>query len=554
MGSRLRQLWQACGQAWHKWGQIWTRFALWQVAALLPPIAQTFGKEQVLGQLAKMAVIGLITAVWAASWPILLIGLRPRPVSIIMMAANLLMVAFVAISAFHLVVYDQLPGVSSIYAIADTSPQEAAGFFALLSRPSAWLASLVVAALVLALGLLCRASLRAAQPAPTLAMRVAALLVLIGIPTALAKENKFLLNNPFTFTLHVGREVLSYRAELMFVTRGTPSLLRTKVKASDRPAKHLLIVGESLTPTHMATCGYSRNTTPEIDKARDYQRVVLCDACSTKSNTARALMDVMTAHGRFDEQPFLQRPNLISTLQRNAYQVYWISNQTLRSGPDDSMVAVWSTFADQRWFTNLEGYQYDTSVLPRVEAALRGAGDRKVVLVHVEGSHPPYFLRYPASFERWPEQAEVPETVPRRDDPAFERAPYNQYDNAVLHSDHLLGRLLELAKKYDVSTVTYFSDHGQNLGETSPHLGHSLDEGPRQGFTVPVIFWLSDDAAVGPEQRTRLNEHAKQPFQTDQLFASLLDLYGISTDEPALANSLLSPNYHPVERFCDQMR
>ncbi len=282
--------------------------------------------------------------------------------------------------------------------------------------------------------------------------------------------------------------------------------------------------------------------------------MVLCDACSTKSNTARALIDVMTAHGRFDEQPFLQRPNLISTLQRNAYQVYWISNQTLRSGPDDSMVAVWSTFAGQRWFTNLEGYQYDTSVLPRVEDALRGSGERKVVLVHVEGSHPPYYLRYPAAFERWPEQAEVPETVPRRNDPAFDRAPYNRYDNAVLHSDHLIGRLLDLAAKYEVATVTYFSDHGQNLGETSPHLGHSLDEGPRQGFTVPVMFWLGETSGLGPEQRARLAEHAKQPFQTDQLFASLLELYGISTDEPALANSLLSANYRPVERSCDQMR
>jgi heptose-I-phosphate ethanolaminephosphotransferase len=392
------------------------------------------------------------------------------------------------------------------------------------------------------------------MPRPATALRFASLLVLLGLPAILSKNDKFLLSNPFTFALHTGREVLSYRAELMFVTRDTPALLRAKVKAADRPAKHILIVGESLTPTHMATCGYTRNTTPEIDRKRAYERVVLCNACSTKSSTAPALMDVMTAQGRFASSPVLERPNLISTLQRNSYQVYWISNQTLRSGPDDSMVAVWSTFADQRWFTNLEGYQYDTSLLPRVESALRASGDRKVVLVHVEGAHPPYFLRYPPSFKRWPEQAEVPQSVPRRNDPSFERAPYNQYDNAVLHSDHLLGRLLELAEQYDVATVTYFSDHGQNLGETSPHLGHSLDEGPRQGFTVPVIFWISDGAAVGEEQRERLQEHARQPFQTDQLFASLLELYGIATEEPALANSLLSASYHPVERACDRMQ
>jgi hypothetical protein len=47
--------------------------------------------------------------------------------------------------------------------------------------------------------------------------------------------------------------------------------------------------------------------------------------------------------------------------------------------------------------------------------------------------------------------------------------------------------------------------------------------------------------------------NAMLPFQTDQLQATLLDLYGISVDNAAFANSLLSDRYAPVNRVCDTM-
>jgi glucan phosphoethanolaminetransferase (alkaline phosphatase superfamily) len=118
----------------------------------------------------------------------------------------------------------------------------------------------------------------------------------------------------------------------------------------------------------------------------------------------------------------------------------------------------------------------------------------------------------------------------------------------------LLGQLLELARKYDVATVTLFSDHGQNLGETTPFLGHSSDNGPRQGFLVPVIMWIGKSAQFNQAQGENLVRNAKAPFQTDQLFATLLELYGIDTEDRALRNSLLSEGYRPVKRACDGMQ
>lgn len=539
----------------HIWWPISRQFAAWHVAALLPALACAVQSHEPLKQVGKWLIVLVLTVAWAVTWPPVLLRVHPFVARTLMLLTGMVMTAFVLVASFHFVVYDQLPGISVVYAIADTQPSEAAEFMGLISRPWAWTVSFANAALVVVLGWRCYAALASpSAPKPQPALSVAALALLVGIPWSMLDHPKFLLNNPITFVLATGKDVLSYRADLMAVTPDSPARLKTTVRAANEPSRHLLILGESLTWNHLATCGYARNTTPEIDRARTFERFVLCDACSTQSNTALSLRDVMTPGGRYTASPFLRRPNLISTLQRSAYQVYWISNQTLRYDPLESMASIWSGFAGTRWFTNLEGYQYDGVMLPRVEKALVARGDRKVIVVHMAGSHPAYAMRYPPAFARWSSDAEVPSSVPRRNDPDFRRAPLNEYDNSVLYTDHVVGRLLELAEQYHVASVTFLSDHGQNLGETSPHLGHSGDDGPRQGYMVPVMFWLSPTADVSRAQREELTRHAKLPFQTDQLLSTLLELYGVSTEDEALTNSLLRSDYKPVPRVCDRMK
>jgi heptose-I-phosphate ethanolaminephosphotransferase len=538
-----------------QWWPIGRRFALWNVAALLPSLVWAAQSHEPVTQLGKCLGVLILSMAWALTWPLVLLCTHPLLARAWLALVNLVMTAFVLIASFHLVVYDQLPGVSVVYAITDTHPSEVAQFVGLISKPWAWVAGIGNAALVAVLGWRCRKALFAADvPRPRPAMALGALGLLVGLPWALWGHPKFVLNNPITFVIATGKDVLSYRADLMSATPDSPAWLRATVRSAHRPSRHLLILGESLTSTHLATCGYTRDTTPEIDRRRSFDRFVLCDACSSQNNTALSLRDVMTPGGRYAEAPFLERPNLISTLQRSSYRVYWISNQTLRYDPLESMASIWSSFASTRWFTNLEGYQYDGVMLPRVEKALIARGDRKVVVVHMAGSHPAYAMRYPPAFARWSSNAEVPASVPRRNAPEFLRAPLNEYDNSVLYTDHVVGRLLELAERYHVDSVTFFSDHGQNLGETSPHLGHSGENGPRQGYMVPVFFWLSRTADVSPAQREELARHAALPFQTDQLLPTLLELYGISTEDEALANSLLRGSYTPIPRVCDRMK
>ncbi len=538
-----------------RWRTLCVQFSLWMLATLVPALGFALTSSDRLNQLGKLAIVLALTVIWSCAWPALVLALPRALAAVTLIASNLLMVTFVVISAFHLIACDQLPGLSTVYAIVDTHVAEAAEFVALIASPSAWVAALANAALVLLFGYRCWKSVRSLHaPNPTKFEVAASLVLLLALPHALWDRPKWIFNNPFTFAVYSGHEVLGYRADLMNAAHTTPPRLDTTVREPERRAVHLLVVGESLTSTHMATCGYARNTTPHIDGPSEYQRFSLCDACSPRPSTALALREIMTPAGSYRAHPFLERPNLISTLQHNTYQVYWISNQALPFDPSESMASVWATFATMRWFTNVEGYQYDGVMLPRVERALAAKGDRKVVVIHMAGSHPAYAMRYPKKFHRWESDAEVPSSIPRRKDPDFLRAPVNEYDNSVLYTDYLMGKLLELAKKHDVATVTMFSDHGQNLGETSRHLGHSGDWGPRQGFMVPVILWIGKSALFSEAQQRSLERNAKAPYQTDQLFATLLELYGIDTTDSALRNSLLSDAYRPVPRACDSMK
>jgi lipid A ethanolaminephosphotransferase len=84
--------------------------------------------------------------------------------------------------------------------------------------------------------------------------------------------------------------------------------------------------------------------------------------------------------------------------------------------------------------------------------------------MHQLGSHgPAYFRRYPATFRRFTPACEKDDL--RLCSPAEIR---NAYDNSIVYTDHVLGRVIDYLKlrqdRYDTAML-YLSDHGESLGE-----------------------------------------------------------------------------------------
>src|SRR3546814_4899194 len=89
------------------------------------------------------------------------------------------------------------------------------------------------------------------------------------------------------------------------------------------------------------------------------------------------------------------------------------------------------------------------------------------------GNHgPAYYQRYPPAFRRF-----TPTCDTEQLGHCSQREIVNSYDNAVLYTDHVLARTINLLKDqpgYDTALV-YVSDHGESLGENRRSEEHTSE-------------------------------------------------------------------------------
>ena len=73
--------------------------------------------------------------------------------------------------------------------------------------------------------------------------------------------------------------------------------------------------------------------------------------------------------------------------------------------------------------------------------------ERKLIVVHLFGSHFPYGLRYPTTFAKFSGTSKA----------------IDGYDNSIVYTDYILGEAFGMAEKASVDAVVYFSDHGEDV-------------------------------------------------------------------------------------------
>ncbi len=110
----------------------------------------------------------------------------------------------------------------------------------------------------------------------------------------------------------------------------------------------------------------------------------------------------------------------------------------------------------------------------------------------------------------------------------------NAYDNSILYTDHVLGRVIDFLKarqdRYDTAML-YVSDHGESLGEGGLYLhGVPYSVAPDVQRDVPMVAWLSTAfrQAFGVDAAC-LQREAQRPVSHDHLFHSVLGLLDVST-------------------------
>lgn len=251
---------------------------------------------------------------------------------------------------------------------------------------------------------------------------------------------------------------------------------------------HTIVLTDSITSFNFGLCGYPRNTTPELTQRSD-QFKVFCRGYSPASSTIQSLRYLFndgTRNAMDDHAP----ENIMAYAKAAGFKVYWISNQ------DDVYISsLFASFADEAVFINKKSGRSSTSldenILPAYKIALDDPDPRKLIILHLIGSHPNYKLRYPEQFSKFNDSSndEVEEKLERNEIKHLIQLKRNEYDNSILYQDWVVAKLFDLliSTQSDFRSFTFLSDHGNEVGHAKNYAGHSANT--EAGYRIPIIIW-----------------------------------------------------------------
>jgi heptose-I-phosphate ethanolaminephosphotransferase len=306
------------------------------------------------------------------------------------------------------------------------------------------------------------------------------------------------------------------------------------------------VIGESINRTNMSLYGYPRRTTPTLDAMRQ-ELLVFNDVVSADASTEPSMMKMLTPADAGHPDEWRRKPDVLALAEAAGYKTFWLSNQAV----NDGWIGLIAARADERRFINQGSGRnennLDANLLPLFDEALADQAPKKLIVVHLLGAHPTYNMRYPAGFSRFDNAVDdVSRSFDQKGRQFWIKQQRNEYDNAILYNDHVVGGLIrKVAQRTDSkqAALIYASDHGQEVGHYRNHAGHSPID--NSGYEIPMIVWDRSLAQPGAVAKTGLEHRA---YQTDNLEHTVLGLLKVDTVYYDAQRDILASQFQPVAR------
>ncbi|WP_370226309.1 phosphoethanolamine transferase [Pararhodobacter marinus] len=314
---------------------------------------------------------------------------------------------------------------------------------------------------------------------------------------------------------------------------GTDAVPGPQLEAAPAPVLLVLFVGETLRATNFGLDGYDRDTTPGL-AAREVINLPEVQSCGTATAVSLPCMFSPLTQVEYSRDGFLGRENLLDVVARAGFDVRWVDNNT-----GDQHIAArfgWARVDETLDPAACETECTDEVFLPLIEQTAATITRNTVLVLHMIGNHgPAYSLRYPRERARF-----TPDCQTSQFADCSREEIVNAYDNAVLETDYVLSRAIDILQASDRVTPALFfvSDHGESLGEGGLYLHAApMFMAPEEQTHVPMLLWLDPrySAAMILDDAC-LREQAQAPTSHDMVFSSILGLLDIRTEvrDPAL--------------------
>ena len=288
------------------------------------------------------------------------------------------------------------------------------------------------------------------------------------------------------------RELKEVESFLMTFNRSTPLSNFSEVKKPS-PTTVVIVIGESSTRLHFGLYGYHRDTNPKLSTIKD-ELSVFKNVYASRPNTIESLEQILSFADQSQPDLYKTKPTLIAMMKQAGYKTFWISNQQTLTARNTILTTFAKQTDKQIWLNNARSqnsYSFDEKVLNPFSETLKDTAEKKLIIVHLIGSHMSYKYRYPKSFDYFKDSKNLYAGLSED-----KIQKINEYDNAIRYNDSIVYDLIQRLKSTNQhSMLTFFSDHGDDVYDSNNHefQGRNEYSPTLPMYAVPFITWSSKD-------------------------------------------------------------
>ena len=312
---------------------------------------------------------------------------------------------------------------------------------------------------------------------------------------------------------------------------------------------YVLVIGETARKHNFHLYGYSRETTPELEKIENL--VPFSNAHSSATLTLQSLPQIITRADPEQMDLEFKEKTILDAFHEAGFFTAWIGSQNIST----AMIKRLKPVADYTFFakSDISSSQfYDGDVLKNIQEIINvKTSKKKLIIIHSLGSHFRYSNRYPPEFEKF--QPNISRSGYSNMSLDYKKELINSYDNSILYTDYFLSSIIKKLKKTNsLSGLIYLSDHGENLYDDNKTLFHGGEKPTHFEYEVPYLIWYSQKFKdFYPEKTHALNQNKDKKISSTATFFTLADFanIGYKNSTPEKSKSILNPDYkEPTKR------
>lgn len=293
----------------------------------------------------------------------------------------------------------------------------------------------------------------------------------------------------------------------------------------------VLIIGESLSKSHMSLYGYGSDTNPLLcNLYNDSLLLVFDNIITPELSTIAAFKNIMSTYKpEFEDKVnWFECTTLLEIMSLAGYRTAWMSNQSAY-GIYDNVITKYAEIADTTLFVgNRLGGSFkndlDELLLDIVSNEVNTRFNKNFHIIHLMGNHPAFNMRYPESFNRFSEDDYMMYLE-------HQRKTIAEYDNSVLYNDFVVYELMNRYKDRS-AVIIYMSDHSIDIYEGSDnYVGHAMKNNARSvevSREIPFMMYVTPQfVSNNAELFNRMKKSVGKDFRTDDIIYTIMDIAGI---------------------------